>query len=70
MSTVPGDRIHRRRANKGSDEPVGRVIVDLRRRSDLPHLAMVDHGDAVAHAHRFDLVVGHVDRGRANPLLE
>ena len=31
---------------------------------------MVDDGDAVAHAHRLDLVVGHVNGGDADPLLE
>ena len=31
---------------------------------------MVDDGDAVAHAHRLDLVVRHVNGGDADPLLE
>ena len=31
---------------------------------------MIDDGDAVAHAHRLDLIVGHVDRGHADALLE
>ena len=62
--------IHRRRADKGRDEAVGGVVVDFRRRSDLPHAAMVDDGDAVAHAHRLDLIVGHINGGDADPLLE
>ena len=31
---------------------------------------MVDHRDAVAHAHRLDLIVGHIDGGGAHSLLE
>ena len=64
------DDVHRRRADEGRDEAVGGVVVDFRRRSHLPHLPVVDDGDAVAHAHRLDLVVGHIDRGDADPLLE
>ena len=64
------DQVHRRRAQKRRDEGVGGVVVDLRRRSDLPHRAEVHDDDAVAHGHRLDLVVRDVDRGRADALLE
>jgi hypothetical protein len=36
----------------------------------LPHLTMVDNGDAIARAHRFDLIVGHINGGDPDPLLE
>ena len=32
--------------------------------------AVLQHGDAVAHRHRLDLVVGDVDRGDAEPALQ
>ena len=70
IAAVARDDIHRRRADKGRDEAVGGVVVDFRRRSHLPHHAMVDDGNAVAHAHRLDLVVGHINGGDADPLLE
>jgi hypothetical protein len=31
---------------------------------------VVDHGDAVTHPHRLDLVMGDVNRGGAHSLLE
>src|SRR6185437_12325946 len=40
------------------------------RRPDLAHAATVDHGDAVAHAHRLDLIVRDIDRGEPDSLLE
>ena len=70
IAAIVATNIHRRRADEGRDEAIGGIVVDFRRRSDLPHAAVVDDGDAVAHAHRLDLVVGHVDRGDADPLLE
>src|ERR1051326_24806 len=70
ITAVAGDDVHRRRADEGGDKTVGGVIVDFRRRSHLAHLTVVDDGDAVAHAHGFDLVVGDVDGGDADALLE
>ncbi len=64
------DQVHGRRAEEGRDEGVGRIVVGLGGRPDLTDLAVVDHGDAIAHAHGLDLVVGHVDRGRAHFPLE
>src|SRR5262249_55967995 len=52
------------------NETIGRVVVDLRRRSHLAHLTAVNDGDAVAHPHAFDLIVRHVNGGDAYPLLE
>src|SRR5262249_43260885 len=69
-AAVSLDQVHRRHAQKASDEFVGRVVVDFGRRADLPQLAAVNHRDAVAHSHGFDLVVGDVDRGGAHGLLE
>src|SRR5262249_4490723 len=70
QAAVTLDQIHRRRAQKAGDEFVGWVVVDFSGRPDLPQLTVVDHRDAVAHAHRLDLIVSDVDRGSAHGLLE
>ena len=64
------DQVHRRRADEGRDEGVGRVDVDLLRRPDLADLALVEHGNPVAQSHRLGLVVGDVDRRGAETALE
>ena len=44
--------------------------VELQRRADLLDAAGVQHDDAVGHGHRLDLVVGDVDHGRAELLVQ
>ena len=67
-----GDRqqVHPRRAEKGGDEGVGRPVVDRLRRPDLLHQSPFHHHDAVAQAHRLDLVMGDEDRGDAELALK
>ena len=55
---------------KLGDEAVGRPLVEFERRADLDDAAGVEHDDAVGHGHRLDLVVGDVDRGRAEPVVQ
>ena len=66
-----GDRneVHRRAADDGRDEAVGRPVVDVLRRRHLLDHALAQHRDAVGHAHRLDLVVGDVDEGAAEVAL-
>jgi hypothetical protein len=64
------DHVHRRRADEARDEQVDRVLVQLARRRDLLKQAFAHHGHPVAERHRLDLVVGHVDRGDAQRLLQ
>src|SRR6185437_15986473 len=45
---VVGD-VHRRRADEGRHEAVGRVVVDLRWRSHLTYPPVVEDGNAIAH---------------------
>ena len=59
------DQVHRRRADERGAEEAGRAVVDLQRRADLLHPALVEDGDAVTERHRLDLVVGDVDHRRA-----
>ncbi len=44
--------------------------VELGGRAELQDVAGVHHGDAVRHGHRLDLVVGDVDEGRAEALVQ
>ena len=69
-AAVVRDDVHRRRADKCRDKEIGGVVVDFCRRPHLTNLSLVDDGDAVTHAHRLDLVVGHVDGGEADALLK
>ena len=61
---------HRRAADEAGDERVGRIAVDRVGIADLLQDAVAHDRDAVAHRHRLDLVVGHVDGGRADLALE
>jgi hypothetical protein len=62
--------IHRRRADEAGDEAVGRLVIELERLADLLHPAVLHHHHPVAQGHRLDLVVGDVDRGGAEPLVQ
>ena len=63
-------QVHRRRPDERGDEHVGRLVVEVLRRVDLLQVAVLEHGDPVAHRHRLDLVVGDVDRGDGEVALE
>ncbi|CEI76402.1 Phenol hydroxylase [Pseudomonas aeruginosa] len=61
---------HLRRAEEAGDEQVGRMVVKLQRRADLLDAPAVEHHDLVRQGHRLDLVVGHVDHGRRQFLVQ
>ncbi|EGE55388.1 hypothetical protein RHECNPAF_930033 [Rhizobium etli CNPAF512] len=60
----------RRIAEEAGDEGGLRIIVHFGRRGDLDNLAFLHDGDAVAHAHRFHLVMGDEDGGDAGLALQ
>ena len=64
------EQVHRWAPDEAGDEDVPGVMVELMRRGDLLEHAAAQHGDAVAHRHRFDLIVGHVDRGHSELALQ
>ena len=64
------DEVHRRRAHEAGDEEVGRPVVDRLRLVELLQLALVHDRDARGERHRLDLVVGDVDRGLADPVVQ
>ena len=48
----------------------GRPVVDLLRRAELLDDAVVHDRDLVGHRHRLELVVGDVDRGRVDAVVQ
>ena len=61
--------VHRRVPHELGDEPVRRAVEDLLGRCVLLD-GPPEQADPVRHREGLDLVVRHVDRGRAEPLLE
>ena len=58
-------QVHRRRADEAGDEGRRRLVVDLVGRADLLDAAGVHDDHPLGQRHRLDLVVGDVERGRA-----
>ena len=65
-----GQEIHRRRAHEAGNEHVGGTLIDRPRHVELLQAPLMHHGDARGERHRLDLVVGHVDRGLAECLVQ
>ncbi|OGN85389.1 MAG: hypothetical protein A2X23_08395 [Chloroflexi bacterium GWC2_73_18] len=65
-----GHEVHGRGADEAGHETVEGPVVELARGAHLLQQAGVHDGDAAAHGHRLDLVVGDVDDGRAQALVE
>ena len=65
-----GQEVHGRAADELRHEHAARPVVDLERRARLQHLALVHHRDHVGHRHGLDLVVGDVDRGGVDPVVQ
>src|SRR5207244_13349510 len=57
-------------ADEAGYEHVHRVVVQVLRGPDLLKQPIAHHGDAVAHGHGLDLVVGDVDGSRARELWQ
>ena len=57
--------IHHRRSDKLRHEQVDGFGIDLFRGADLLQPPLMHHHDAVSQRHRLDLIVRHIDRGRA-----
>ena len=65
-----GQKVHRRRAYEACDKLVDRVVVQVKRAAGLLDAAIAHHDNLVAHRHRLDLVMGDVDRGRLQALVQ
>ena len=64
------EQVHRRRPDEPGHEQVRRFVVKGVRRVALLEHSVAKDGDAVAHRHRFDLVMGDVHRRHRQPRLE
>ena len=62
--------VHRGRADEAGHEQVLGLVVELHRRAHLLQHAGAHHRHPVAEGHRLGLVVGHVDGGGAEALLD
>src|SRR3989454_3644227 len=73
LRQVVGDRdrqeVHARAADETGHVHVHGLVVDLPRRRHLLQNTVFHDRDPVAHGHRFDLVVGDIYKGRAQPLV-
>src|SRR5918998_3679105 len=64
------EEVHRRGSYKARHEDVVRMVVHLLRRVHLLHEAVFQDHDAVRHRHGLGLVVGDVDGGGADPVVQ
>ena len=64
------DQVHGRRAEKGGDERVGRIVIDFGGCAKLMHDTFIQHHDAVTHGHGLHLVVRDVDRSRPHAAVK
>ena len=64
------DHVHGGAADEPADEEVHRAVVQGLRLVDLLELALAHHRHALAHRHRLDLVVRHVDRRHREVVLQ
>ena len=62
--------VHLRAADEAGDEQVARMVIELERRAGLLDDAALQHDDLVGHRHGLDLVVGDVDHGRGELLVQ
>ena len=64
------ENVHLRRADKAGHEEILREIVEVLRRIVLLHDAILHQHDARAHGHGLGLIVGDVDEGGLEALVE
>ena len=64
------NEVHLRGAEEACDELICREGVEFDGRSDLLDASVAQDHYRVGHGHRLDLVVGHVDHSRAQPLMQ
>ncbi len=66
----PAQKVHSRTADESRHEQVGGPLVNLHRCVNLLNFTAVEHDDPLPQRHRFDLIVGHVDHGRAQTAVQ
>ncbi|MNG13051.1 hypothetical protein D3C84_967040 [compost metagenome] len=63
-------KVHLGRTEETGDKAAGWVLVEFAWRADLLDAAAIEHNNLVGQGHRFNLVVGHVDHGRAQAPMQ
>ena len=64
------EEVHLRGTDEGADEQVGRIVVQVLRGVDLLDEAVLHDDDAGSHGHSFGLVMGNVDEGGLQALMQ
>ena len=64
------EQVHRRTADKSRHERVDRTLIELLRGADLLERPLIHDGDARGHSHGLHLIVGDIDKGGLQPLVE
>ena len=70
VGVVRRDEVVEHRADEAGHERVRGPLVEIVRRPVLLQLPAIHHRDAIGHPHRLDLVVGDVDHGLADLVLD
>ena len=69
-TVIEFEQVHRRAADEAGGEQGRRPLVEFGGRAVLLDAAGAHQDDAVGHAHGLGLVMGHIDHGDAEPLLQ
>ena len=67
---MAGQEIHRRRADKAGDKAVDWPVIEIERAPLLLDNAVAHDHDPVGHGHGLDLVMRHIDRSGAEPVMQ
>ncbi len=69
-SNAACDKVHRRGADETCNKEIGGIVIKIERLPDLFHIAIAQNDNLVGHRHRLHLIVGDVDHGRVEPLVQ
>ena len=64
------DEVHLRRTDKARNKLVYRILIKVDRRIDLLNITVLHNNDSVTHRHSLCLVMGYIDKGRTQLLME
>ena len=70
LADFDGEEVHRGRTDETGHEQVGWAIIQMLRRIQLLEQAFVHDRDAGRHGHGFHLVMGHVNKGGLQALVQ
>ena len=64
------NQIHGGRTDEASNEKIGRMVIEIKRSTNLLYNTAVHHDNAVCHGHGFDLIMGDIDHRRFKPSMQ